>query len=67
MSFKWNRKSEIKEGALGYTIFQEPAKKEFETMFEILKDAEKYDFKEEISTRDCLLKQLSIEIDKFIK
>lgn len=66
INFKWNRKLTIREGALGKTIDLKPAKKEFETMFEILRDAEKYDTNNDLDVRNVLLSQLHSEIDKFI-
>jgi len=66
MEFKWNRKSTIKEGKLGLTIDLKPSKKEFEIMFEILKDAEKYDFAGDVDVRNCLLSQLQVEIEKML-
>lgn len=51
----FNKKKEVKtniQGLLGVSI---PSKKEYLTMFEMLRDAEKYDNEDEKECRDLIL------------
>lgn len=64
----WKRKQKISIGAVG--LLQTPPtppKKEFTTMLEMLRDAEKYDTENEKDCRDTILTGLSEYIDKFKK
>ena len=62
----WNRKKKIVNGSLGPFLMPGiPAKKEFETMLETLRDAEKYDSVNEIEIRNSLLNSLSEQIQNF--
>lgn len=64
----WKRKNKTIFTQLGPVAqIPIPAKKEFETMFEILKDAEKYDHAEEYGVSDMVLKDLVKYINDYIK
>jgi len=62
----WNRKEKVVIGNLGPLLMPPiPAKREFETMLEILKDAEKYDNGNDIEVRNALLTTLCEHIEVF--
>jgi len=62
----WNRKEKVVIGSLGPLLIPPiPAKREFETMLEILKDAEKYDNGNDIEVRNALLTTLCEHIEVF--
>lgn len=64
----WKRKEEIKYSNIGPILMTPmPPKKEFETMFEMLKDAEKYDHTEEYGVSDMILKDLVKYINDYVK
>ena len=62
----WNKKVKTTNGALGLLqIPPIPPKKEFSTMLEMLRDAEKYDTESEKECRDTILTGLCEYIEKF--
>lgn len=62
----WKRETKIVKGSLGPLLIPPiPAKREFQTMLEILRDAEKYDNGNDIEVRDVLLSTLCEQIDMF--
>lgn len=62
----WKRKEKVVIGSLGPLLIPPiPAKREFETMLEILRDAEKYDTGNNIEVRNVLLTTLCEHIEIF--
>jgi len=62
----WKRKEKVVIGNLGpFLVPPIPAKREFETMLEILRDAEKYDTGNDIEVRNALLTTLCEHIEIF--
>lgn len=62
----WKRESKIVNGSLGPLLTPPiPAKREFQTMLEILRDAEKYDTGNDIEVRNALLTTLCEHIEIF--
>lgn len=63
----WKRKNRNSITAKGvpFVLPQPPAKKEFETMLEILRDAEKYDNAGEYDVCNLTLNNLKQYIDKY--
>jgi hypothetical protein len=62
----WKREVKIVKGSLGALLIPPiPAKKEFQTMLEILRDAEKYDNGNDIEVRNALLTTLCEHIEIF--
>ena len=62
----WNRKEKTVYNGLGILELPPvPAKKEFSTMLEMLKDAEKYDSENENECRDVILNGLCDYIERF--
>jgi len=62
----WKRKEKTTIGALGQIqIPPIPPKKEFSTMLEMLRDAEKYDTENENECRDTILTGLCEYIERF--
>lgn len=62
----WKRKPKVINTSLGPIISsQTPPKKEFETMLEILRDAEKFDNANEIEVRNNTLQNLVDYINDF--
>lgn len=62
----WRRKPKVTDGALGLLLQPPiPPKKEFETMLELLRDAEKYDIAEESDSSKAVLRELQARIDAF--
>lgn len=62
----WKREKEVVSGSLGPLLIPPiPAKKEFKTMLEILRDAEKYDTVNDIEVRNALLTTLCEHIEAF--
>ncbi|MBU0941738.1 MAG: hypothetical protein KKD36_09940 [Bacteroidetes bacterium] len=62
----WKRETKIVKGSLGPLLsFPIPAKREFQTMLEILRDAEKYDNGNDIEVRNVLLSTLCEHIEIF--
>lgn len=62
----WKRKQKTTIGALGpIQIPPIPPKKEFSTMLEMLRDAEKYDTENESECRDTILTGLCEYIERF--
>lgn len=63
----WKRKQEVIHGGLGLlSKIPTPPKKQFATMLEILKDAEKYDNEGEKELSNKMLINLCEYINKFI-
>lgn len=67
----WNNHKNEKDRIGSLPIYRfpppTPAKKEFNAMFELLKDAEKYDRNEDYDVSDMALKNLSDYIIKYIE
>lgn len=62
----WKRESKIVKGSLGPLLITPiPPKREFQTMLEILRDAEKYDNGNDIEFRNALLTTLIEHIEIF--
>ena len=62
----WKREPKIVKGSLGPLLIPPiPAKREFQTMLEILRDAEKYDTGKDIEVRNVLLTTLCEHIETF--
>jgi hypothetical protein len=62
----WKRETKIVKGSLGPLLIPPiPAKREFQTMLEILRDAEKYDNGNDIEVRNVLLTTLCEHIEIF--
>ena len=62
----WKRKEKVVKGRFGPLLIPPiPAKKEFEIMLEILRDAEKYDTGNDIEVRNVLLTTLCEHIEIF--
>lgn len=62
----WKREQIIKNGTLGPLLsIPQPPKKEFELMLELLRDAEKYDCRNEIDIRNNILTNLREYIEKY--
>lgn len=64
----WKRKTKLVNSNLGLgplILPQSPPKKEFETMLEILRDAEKFDNANEIDVRNNTLQNLVDYINEF--
>lgn len=62
----WKREQEIRNGELGPLIMPtDPPKKEFKTMLEMLKDAEKYDNAGELDVSKSTLTALCKYIEKY--
>ena len=66
MEYFWKRKKNTVKGALGeINLPPFPARKEFVTMLEMLRDAEKYDVRDEKGCRDMVLNGLCDYIKEF--
>ena len=62
----WKKEKKVVIGSLGpLLILPIPAKREFNVMLEILRDAEKYDTGNDIEVRNVLLTTLSEHIEIF--
>ncbi len=62
----WKRKEKTTIGELGLMLTPPvPPKKEFSTMLEMLRDAEKYDAESENECRDTILTGLCEYIERF--